>query len=99
MQNTLKLVGVRARTKILIFILIFFTQLHIDVLKIIYIYCRSLAKVITTGYKQPTTPREKLLVELILDKILGQEFYYMTNITENSETEIIRLVMLPTMWI
>ena len=93
MQNILKLVRVRAGTKILIFILILFTQLHIDVLKIIYIYCRSLAKVITTGYKQPTIPREKLLVKLFIRILLYDKYNFV-----NSETEIIRLVMLLIMW-
>lgn len=64
-----------------------------NVLKIISIYCRSLAKVITTGYKQPTIP-EKLLVELILGRVSwsGILLYDKYNF-ENSETEIIGLVM------
>lgn len=94
MQNILKLVRVKAGTKILIFILILFTQLNIDVLKIIYIYCRSLAKVIMTGYKQPTIPREKLLVKLFIRILLYDKYNFV-----NSETEIIRLVMLLIKWI
>lgn len=55
-------------------------------LKLSLYIAASLAKVITTGYKQPTIPRENS-GRVNLGQNSGQEFYYMTSITlKNSET-------------